>query len=117
MSTNKLKGKIVEAGFTQRSLALEIGMSKNTLNSKVNGKIPFNTIEIEAICEKLGITDPAEKALIFYTNRPKNGTSLANQITGGDRRWRPTLSHISQGKQNGFRRRSEKRSQSKNEFT
>lgn len=40
-------------------------MSKNTLNSKVNGKIPFNTIEIEAICEKLGITDPAEKALIF----------------------------------------------------
>lgn len=65
MSTNKLKGKIVEAGFTQRSLALEIGMSKNTLNSKVNGKIPFNTIEIEAICEKLGITDPAEKALIF----------------------------------------------------
>lgn len=65
MSTNKLKGKIVEAGYTQRSLALEIGMSKNTLNSKVNGKIPFNTVEIEAICMKLGITDPAEKALIF----------------------------------------------------
>ena len=44
-------------------------------------------------------------------------TSLANQITGGSCRWRPTHSHISQGKQNGFRRRSEKRSQSKNEFT
>ena len=40
-------------------------MSKNTLNSKVNGKIPFNTVEIERICEKLGIHDGAEKASIF----------------------------------------------------
>ena len=65
MSMNKLKGKIVEAGYSQRSLALELGMSKNTLNSKVNGKIPFNTVEIEHICEKLGIHDGAEKASIF----------------------------------------------------
>ena len=41
MASNKLKGKIAEAGYSQRSLALELGMSKNTLNSKVNGKIPF----------------------------------------------------------------------------
>ena len=65
MSSNKLKGKIAEAGYSQRSLAKEIGMSKNTLNSKVNGKIPFNTVEIEAICDKLGIKNPVEKASIF----------------------------------------------------
>jgi len=65
MSSNKLKGKIVEAGFSQRSLAKEIGMSINTLNSKVNGKTPFNTNEIEAICLKLGVHDPVEKASIF----------------------------------------------------
>lgn len=65
MASNKLKGKIVEAGYSQRSLALELGMSKNTLNAKVNGKVPFNTIEIERICEKLGIRDVAEKAAIF----------------------------------------------------
>lgn len=65
MSANKLKGKIVEAGYTQRSLAKELGMSKNTLNSKINGKIPFNVIEIERICEKLGIRDSVEKANIF----------------------------------------------------
>lgn len=65
MSSNKLKGRIVEAGYSQRSLAREIGMSKNTLNSKVNGKTPFNTVEIELICAKLGIVDPAEKAIIF----------------------------------------------------
>lgn len=65
MAVNKLKGKIVEAGYSQRSLAKELGMSKNTLNSKVNGKIPFNTVEIELICKKLDIHDGAEKAAIF----------------------------------------------------
>lgn len=67
MANNKLKGKIVEAGYSQRSLAAAIGMSKNTLNSKINGKKPFNTVEIERICEKLGIYDGAEKAHIFLT--------------------------------------------------
>lgn len=65
MFTNKLKGKIIEAGYSQRSLAKELGMSKNTLNSKVNGKSPFNTVEIEMVCKVLGIIDPAEKASIF----------------------------------------------------
>lgn len=67
MASNKLKGKIVEAGYSQRSLAAELGISKNTLNSKVNGKTPFNTAEIEQICNKLGIHDVAEKAAIFLT--------------------------------------------------
>lgn len=67
MVTNKLKGKIAEAGYSQRSLAVELGMSKNTLNSKVNGKAPFNTFEVELICEKLGICDAAEKAAIFLS--------------------------------------------------
>lgn len=67
MTCNKLKGKIVEAGYTQRTLAVELGMSKNTLNAKVNGKKPFNTIEIERICDKLGIDSGAEKAEIFLS--------------------------------------------------
>lgn len=66
MLTSKLKGKIAEAGYSQRSLATELGISKNTLNSKVNGKTPFNTVEIERICEKLNIHDATEKALIFF---------------------------------------------------
>ena len=67
MSNNKLKGKIAEAGYSQRSLAAELGMSKNTLNAKVNGKIPFNTVEIERLCDKLEIYDGAEKAAIFLS--------------------------------------------------
>ncbi|MBU5453343.1 helix-turn-helix domain-containing protein [Pseudoflavonifractor sp. MSJ-30] len=65
MTGNKLKGKIAEAGYSQRSLAEALGMSKNTLNSKVNGKIPFNTVEIQQICARLGIHDLQEKASIF----------------------------------------------------
>ena len=65
MDANKLKGKIIEAGFSQRSLAKELGMSKNTLNSKVNGKIPFNTVEIRRLCDILNIDSNDEKASIF----------------------------------------------------
>lgn len=67
MAVNKLKGKIAEAGFSQRSLAEALGMSKNTLNAKVNGKVPFNTVEIEQICKVLGIHDVTEMATIFLT--------------------------------------------------
>lgn len=67
MRSNVLKGKIVEAGYTQRSLAKEMNMSKNTLNSKVNGKIAFDTDEVELICDILHIVEPVEKAYIFLT--------------------------------------------------
>lgn len=65
MGRNRLKGKIAEAGYTQKSLAKALGMGRNTLNLKVNGKVPFNTQEIEAICQRLGIRDGKDKAAIF----------------------------------------------------
>ena len=67
MGMNRLKGKMVEAGFTQRTLAAAIGISANSLNDKINRKRPFNTVEIEAICSVLKITDCAEKAFIFLS--------------------------------------------------
>ncbi len=65
MDHNRIKEKIAEAGFTQRSLANALGMGRNTLNLKINGRIPFNTKEVEEICEKLGIRDSREKVAIF----------------------------------------------------
>lgn len=65
MVKNKFKGKLAEAGYSQKSLAAAIGMSENTLSAKVNGKVPFNTVEIEQICDKLHIHDGVEKASIF----------------------------------------------------
>lgn len=62
---NKLMGYIVSNGFTQRSLAKSINVSKNTLNAKINGHSAFDTILIDKICAKLHITDDCEKAKIF----------------------------------------------------
>lgn len=65
MQANRLRGKIVEAGFSQQALAARLGMSKNTLSNKINGKTPFNLDEAKKICYILGIRDDAEKAQIF----------------------------------------------------
>ncbi len=67
MNANKLRGRIVEAGYTQKTLAIAVNMSENSLSSKLNEKRPFNTDEILAICKLLKITDPAEKAQIFLS--------------------------------------------------
>lgn len=65
VDTNKLNGKIAESGYSKTQLSAELGMSVNTLCDKVNGKRPFNTKEIVAICQKLGIMDDSEKVNIF----------------------------------------------------
>jgi len=61
-----LLGKMVMNGHSQISLAKEIGVSKNTIGAKINGKRPFNTDEISNICNVLGITDVTEKVNIFF---------------------------------------------------
>lgn len=64
----KLLAKMVESGYTQRSLAKRIGISKNTFNSKVNGKGYFDTKQIEDICDVLNITSGMEKSEIFLAH-------------------------------------------------
>lgn len=65
VNKNMLLGRIAAAGYSQRSLAKEMKVSKNTLNAKINGKIPFNTADISDICGLLHIEDNQEKAIIF----------------------------------------------------
>lgn len=67
MNRNKLSGKIAEHRMSQSSLANMIGISKNTLCSRINGKSVFNTDEIEKICAALEIVSIEEKAEIFLT--------------------------------------------------
>lgn len=67
MNVNKLKGAIVSAGYTQRTLANMLGMSKNTVNAKINGKSRITMDEVDKICEILSITDIKEKSDIFLT--------------------------------------------------
>lgn len=56
-----------KAGFTQRSFAKELGMSKNTLNNKLNGRGCFDTEQVKTICSKLHIVDSSLKAEIFLS--------------------------------------------------
>jgi len=65
VNKNMLQGKIKMAGLTQRELAIRIGMSENTLCSRLNGHSFFNTNEIDQICNALSITSNEEKIFIF----------------------------------------------------
>jgi DNA-binding XRE family transcriptional regulator len=67
MNANKLKGRMVEAGYSQRTLAAAAKMSENSLGNKINGKSSFTLDEATKICSILSITDPLEKAAIFLS--------------------------------------------------
>lgn len=62
---NKLRGAIARSGYTQLTFARRIGMSKNTLNAKINGRSPITTDEAKRMCRELGIDDEREKVDIF----------------------------------------------------
>ncbi len=60
-----IMSRAVLNGYTQRSLAEAVGINKNTLNRKLNGRADFTLIEVNSICKLLNIDDIGEKAKIF----------------------------------------------------
>ncbi len=62
IDTNKLKGVIMERGFSQRKLAEELGMTEKTFYAKMKKGI-FDSAEMSAMVEKLNISNPTE---IFF---------------------------------------------------
>ncbi len=69
MNTNKLKGKLVEEGMTQEELSLELGISLQSLNAKLNGRAPLTIEEAKRITEILKIDNPSE--IFFAPSVPK----------------------------------------------
>ena len=67
VNVQRLKAKILLAGYTQKTLAPDMKMSLNTLNAKVNGRAPIYCDEALRFCNVLGINDPIEKVEIFLT--------------------------------------------------
>lgn len=65
LNKNMFNSVVARTGMTHKELSQKIGISKNTLSSKVNNKVPFNVNEIDRICQVLGITNDNEKAQIF----------------------------------------------------
>lgn len=72
MNANKLLGIMAERRVSQRMLASMMGVSKNTINAKMNGVRPFDTDEAITICGILGIVDNNTKAEIFLTKSSHN---------------------------------------------
>jgi len=65
INTMKAKAAMVAAGYTQTSLAPEMNMSVNTINSKINGKTPFDVDEAVRFCDICNVDSPTERAEIF----------------------------------------------------
>lgn len=65
VNANLLRGKIVSCGYTQKDVAVALGMSENTLTAKINGSSSFTLREVFALCRLLHITESQEKCEIF----------------------------------------------------
>lgn len=63
-NSNLLKAKIVENGLNQLGISRKMGMSYQTLNSKINNKSEFTAKEILKLCEILHIS--SEKDIYFF---------------------------------------------------
>lgn len=61
----KLKGRIIEKGYTITTLSKEIGISYTSLSYKINNKREFNQREITFICNVLDIKD-SERSSYFF---------------------------------------------------
>ena len=49
-NTNKLKGRMVENGYTLSGLAEALNISRPALRKKINGSTDFKVSEIESLC-------------------------------------------------------------------
>lgn len=72
---NLLKAAIVRAGFTQGEFAEKIGISQNSLTSRMNGNVPFNIDEVDRAKSALSITNSEICDIFFASDFPKMGNA------------------------------------------
>ena len=63
---NKLRGRIVEKYGTQEEFARKLGISKNSLSKKMNGKSGFSQADVNKWSDLLSINTD-EIGLYFFT--------------------------------------------------
>lgn len=69
INTRKFKAAMVEAGYTQATLAKAVGMNTRTLNAKINGKSKMFVEEACIFCELLNIVGDKKKVSIFLSDK------------------------------------------------
>lgn len=67
MNLNKIKGKIAEQGKKKSDSAQYIGITPQSLNKKLNGKVKMTTEDAKKVCEFLNIVDYIERTEIFLS--------------------------------------------------
>lgn len=65
INSNKIKGRMVELGFTQKDIAAHLGIAQPTANQKINNNRPLDLSEAEKLAEFLKIA-PEEFGLYFF---------------------------------------------------
>lgn len=83
LNKNLLRSAIARNGYTQEMLAKMLGISANTLSSRMNGDSSFNIDEVDKICKILGIISNSEKIDIFLASESQmwDNNSVANPDT------------------------------------
>jgi predicted transcriptional regulator len=65
LNKRKLLAKMVVNGESQNTLAEKLGCSRTSMSRYLNQKGTFDLLQVERICEILGIKDNNEKCEIF----------------------------------------------------
>ena len=66
INSNKVKGRIVELGYTQKEAADYLGISQPTFNQKINNVRPMDVDEAERLAIFLKIADNEYGIYFFY---------------------------------------------------
>jgi len=73
-NTNKLKGRIVEKGYTLARFSDILGLSRPAFRKKINNAADFRSSEIERICALLDISRIDIADYFFAAYVPKKET-------------------------------------------
>ncbi len=66
VNTDKLRGKIVECGYTQEFVAKSMGIDRSTFSRKMkNDGLEFTIGEAHALCKILHLTAEEASAIFF----------------------------------------------------
>jgi transcriptional regulator with XRE-family HTH domain len=68
MNKVEFKYSLSKRNITQKQVAEKLGVDENTVSNWVNGRTNVTLAIANKLCKAIGITDPAEKNLIFFSD-------------------------------------------------
>lgn len=67
LKVNVIRSRMALLGKSQHEIASMLGISRNTMSSRMTGKSSFTLEEVDQLCKILGIVDDKEKRFIFLS--------------------------------------------------